>query len=343
MALARPWPPRQQLERQSGNCQVPGIDILIPSYQYGRYLRDCVNSILAQGIGDLRILIIDNASTDDSVEVARQLASQDTRIEVRTRDINLGLMATFNEGIDWASSPYFMIVCADDLSAPGALARATDFLDQNPNVAFIVGQELEHRQGEPRPSINQSAQSQWRVSPGHDFIRERCHNPASYLALGTMVVRTSVQKKAKHYKAHLTYTEDVEMMLRLACFGDVAETSAVQGIRRLHGSNLSDQHLTGRRSDLVYRKAAFDSFFDDQGKLLHDTERLRRIVNRNIALRAYRWGARALRYGDLHEGWDLLKYAASLSPVLIRPSARPARPLSQATEASPGFRTKRPD
>jgi glycosyltransferase involved in cell wall biosynthesis len=301
---------------------VPVIDVLIPSYQYGRYLRDCVNGVLGQGIEDMRILIVDNASTDDSVEVARQLAAQDARIEVRTRETNLGLMATFNQGVDWASSPYFMIVCADDISAPGAMARATSFMDQNPNVAFIVGRELEHRQGEPLPSIDLSAQSQWRVSPGHDFIRERCRRPASFLALGTMVVRTSVQKKAKHYKAHLTYTEDVEMMLRLACFGAVAETNAVQGIRRLHGLNMSDQHLTGRKLDLVYRKAAFDSFFDDHGTMLDDVERLRRTVNRNIAFRACGWGARAIRHGEIKEGWDLLRYAASLSPMLISPSAR---------------------
>jgi glycosyltransferase involved in cell wall biosynthesis len=305
---------------------VPAIDILIPSYQYGRYLRDCVNSVLGQGIENVRILILDNASTDDSVEVARQLAAQDTRIEVRTREANLGLMATFNEGVDWASSPYFMIICADDLSAPGALARAISFMDQNPNVGFIVGRELEHRQGDPLPRIDPSAPSEWRVSSGHDFLWERCREPASYLALGTMVVRTSVQKKAKHYKAHLTYTEDVEMMLRLACYGDVAETSAVQGIRRLHGLNLSDQHVTDRKSDLVYRKAAFDSFLDDQSRLLHDAELLRKTVNRNVALRAFRWGARALQAGRLSEAWDLLRYAASLSPMFLRPSAQIGKP-----------------
>lgn len=297
---------------------MPAIDILIPSYQYGRYLPDCVHSVLDQGIEDLRILILDNASTDDSVEVARKLAAQDARIEVRTRENNLGLMASFNEGVDWASSPYFMIICADDLAAPGALQRAISFMDKNSNVGFIVGRELEHREGNPTPQINPSAASDWRLSSGRDFLWERCREPASYLALGTMVVRTSVQKKAKHYKAHLTYTEDVEMMLRLACYGDVAETSAVQGIRRLHGMNLSDQHVTNRRSDLVYRKAAFDSFFDDQSALLDEAAQMRKTVNRNIARRAFRWSARALQSGHLAEAWDLMKYTLSLAPMLIR-------------------------
>ena len=71
---------------------MPQIDVLVPSYQYGRFLPECINSIRSQDV-DLRILILDNASTDDSVEIARQLASEDARIEVRTRETNLGLMA----------------------------------------------------------------------------------------------------------------------------------------------------------------------------------------------------------------------------------------------------------
>ena len=58
------------------------VDVAIPCFNYGRFLPDCVGSVLSQGIDDLRILIIDNASTDDSVEVARRLAADDPRIEV---------------------------------------------------------------------------------------------------------------------------------------------------------------------------------------------------------------------------------------------------------------------
>ena len=48
--------------------------LLFVCYQYGRYLRDCVTSITSQGVADLRVLIIDNGSTDDSLEVAKELA-----------------------------------------------------------------------------------------------------------------------------------------------------------------------------------------------------------------------------------------------------------------------------
>ncbi len=95
------------------------VDVAIPCYPYGGFMRDCVTSVLTQAIRDVRVLIIDNASTDDSVEVALQIAAEDPRVEVIARRRNLGPHASFNEGIDWARATYFLVLCADDLLAPG--------------------------------------------------------------------------------------------------------------------------------------------------------------------------------------------------------------------------------
>ena len=59
------------------------IDIAVPSYNYGRFLGDCLDSICAQEVDGLRVLVIDNASTDDSVAIAREAARADPRIELR--------------------------------------------------------------------------------------------------------------------------------------------------------------------------------------------------------------------------------------------------------------------
>src|ERR1700747_2325541 len=125
---------------------MPIVDVLVPNYQYGRYLPECISSILDQGVRDLRILIIDNASTDDSVDIARELATKDSRIELRTRPKNLGFQASVNEGIDWAASEYFMVVCADDLLPAGALPRAIDIMEKHPELSFAYGKYAQYRQ-----------------------------------------------------------------------------------------------------------------------------------------------------------------------------------------------------
>ncbi|MDR4307475.1 glycosyltransferase [Chelatococcus sambhunathii] len=82
------------------------VDIAAPCYRYGRFLQDCVSSVLSQSISDVRILIIDDASQDGSADVARALAATDPRIELSVHQTNLGQTATYNEGIAWATAPY---------------------------------------------------------------------------------------------------------------------------------------------------------------------------------------------------------------------------------------------
>ncbi len=66
------------------------IDIAIPCYQYGRFLGQCLESVLSQDVGDLRVLVIDNASADNSVEVAQEFARKDPRVGVVVHPKNSG-------------------------------------------------------------------------------------------------------------------------------------------------------------------------------------------------------------------------------------------------------------
>lgn len=291
------------------------IDIAIPCYQYGRYLRQCVASVLAQGIPDVRIRIIDNASMDDSVVVARQLAAEDTRIEVVARPANLGPHASFNEGVDWARADYFMVLCADDLLTPGALRRAVSVMEQNPHASFAYGTDV-HQSDDACSAMAEpeDGDASWTLSTGRQFIEDRCRNPERYLAAGMVLVRTSAQKQAGHYRPQLPHTDDFEMLLRLACLGSVAFTSAVQGIKRVHGSNRTNDYLTERTRDLVERLAALQSFFANEGRNLADAQQLHRLGRRSIAERAYWCGVKDLARGR-PSGTGLLKLAFRLAPA----------------------------
>src|SRR5437868_1488824 len=112
------------------------VDVVIPCYNYGRFLEACLRSVLTQPISDLRVLIIDDASTDDSALIAKHLATDDPRIEVRVHSENRGHIRTYNEGIDWAESEYFVLLSADDLLAPGSLGRAVTIMDGEPDIVL---------------------------------------------------------------------------------------------------------------------------------------------------------------------------------------------------------------
>src|ERR1700676_2500929 len=96
------------------------VDVIVPCYQYGHFLRDCVASVLAQEAVELRVLVLDDASADDTAAIGAELAASDRRVEFRRHAVNQGHIATYNEGLDWASGDYTLLLDADDLLTPGA-------------------------------------------------------------------------------------------------------------------------------------------------------------------------------------------------------------------------------
>src|SRR5262249_2335677 len=73
------------------------VDVIVPCYNYGRFLEECVRSVLNQDGVDVKVLIIDDASSDNTPEVGRALAAADPRVEYRRHAANQGHIATYNE------------------------------------------------------------------------------------------------------------------------------------------------------------------------------------------------------------------------------------------------------
>jgi glycosyltransferase involved in cell wall biosynthesis len=330
-----------------------GVDVVIPSFQYGRFLRQCVTSVLTQDIAQVRVLIIDNASSDESVEVARQLAAEDRRVQVVARQRNLGPHASYNEGIDWASAKYFVVLCADDLLAPGSLRRAVSIMERHADVGFAYGRAIWLRPEDPMPAFDTAAQhTPWRIIPGRDLLERFCRTAFNHFS-GPVVVRTAAQKLAGHYRPELPHTDDFEMWMRLACLGPAAETDACQGISRVHGSNRStfggELHAANlakhERERTLYNwhdEAAFESFFANEGRSLPEASRLHRMARRSLAERAYWAAVTRLCRGQTDTGKVLLAFAlrrrpraAVLPPVsyLFRRDDALGRMISVASDA----------
>ncbi|WP_119302670.1 glycosyltransferase [Dongia deserti] len=295
------------------------VDVVVPCYQYGRFLRGCVASVLQQGIEDVRVLIVDNASTDDTSEVARTLAVEDARVEVVTHRTNLGHLTSFNEGVDWAEADYFMVLCADDLLAPGALARAISVMDDSPRVNLTFGRELIITPESSSQEFDQLPRSSdWCLIEGRALLDRLCRSgrpdASRFMIPGTTaIVRTSAQKRVGHYRVHLPHTADLDMWLRFACTGDAVQIDAIQGIRRVHPRNRSASVYDCHKWDLEW-EAAFESFFQHEGARLPNARRLHRIARRALAERAY-WGCFSnLLRGNFALSGALLWYAVTRCP-----------------------------
>jgi glycosyltransferase involved in cell wall biosynthesis len=296
------------------------VDIVVPCYNYGRFLEACVRSVLEQSMGDLRVLIIDDASSDNSRLVAIKLAEGDRRVSVVGHARNQGHINTYQEGIAWASADYFLLLSADDMLVPGAIERAAAIMDANPDVVLTYGSCIEWRDELPMPSVDVQQSNTW---SRQDFIRDSCEYGGCLVSTPTAIVRTSTQKAIGGYRASLPHSADMEMWMRFAAHGAVARIDAVQGIYRWHSSNMSSAYYDRDLLDMQQRKEAFDSFFEEYGDRVPDAQRLHDRAVRVLAEKVFWSGIIQLCRGRIDGGRLLLRFSFSLDPKLrYRPPLR---------------------
>jgi glycosyltransferase involved in cell wall biosynthesis len=313
------------------------VDVVIPCYNYGRFLAESVGSVLSQPGIDLRVLIIDNASEDDSAAVARALARADKRVQVIAHAVNKGATKSYNDGVDWARGDYFLILDADDMLAPGALARATAALDRHPECSFAHGIEARLEANGTLRSFRSPSGAEPAICTGMDLIERLCRTPVNIVGANTVVRRTSAQKRAGHYRPSLPYTDDLEMWLRLAAAGKVAEIPSVQAIRRFHTGRGSTHYESVPVRDFIEREAAFESFFAHEGSSLPRAAELLALARKGLGEHAY-WSAIShLLRGHGRAGVALMRLSHHWRPraALVPPLKwllRMDRPLQRAGE-----------
>jgi glycosyltransferase involved in cell wall biosynthesis len=280
------------------------VSVVVPCYRYGHFLADCVGSVLDEQSGfdvDIRVLIIDDASGDDSADRARDLAASDPRIEVRVHPENRGHIATYNEGmLEWADGDYFVLLSADDRLTPGAIGRAAALMDAHPEVGFVYGRPLHFQEGQPLPAARASRwrPGDWDVHPGHWWLERRFREAQGCITSPEVVMRTSLQRKIGGYDPTLPHAGDIEMWMRAAAHADVGYIrNADQAYYRKHGANMSVVDFGGQLDDLRQRKIAFESALAKCADQLPDRERLSDLVHRRLARQALRRAVRAYDRG----------------------------------------------
>lgn len=113
--------------------QTPKVTILMPVYNGEKYLKTAIESILSQTFADFEFLIIDDGSTDSSLETIKSF--NDFRIKLVQNEKNLGLIHTLNRGFGLCTGEYIARMDSDDISMPYRLEKQVKFLDENKDTA----------------------------------------------------------------------------------------------------------------------------------------------------------------------------------------------------------------
>lgn len=311
LRVAKSVPPQPLTGRTPG---APTVSVVIPCYNYGRYLGACVDSVLAQAHVTVDILIVDDASPDGSGDVADALAAAHPAVSTIRHAQNKGHIATYNEGLALAEGKYVVLLSADDLLTPGALGRSVALLEAHPAVGLAYGHPVLFQDN---PPMTRTEPRSWSIWPGQWWIAERCRRGANCIHSPEVVMRTSVQRQIGGYRTELPHSGDLEMWLRAARISDVGHVNGTdQALRRIHATNMSQTTFAGCLPDMRERIRAFDTFFRGPGAALDDAPHLLGAARRNIAAAVVDTAcAIASQPGESPEDVeDLIRFAAETSP-----------------------------
>lgn len=109
----------------------PLVSVLIPCYNVEDYVVESVTSIIDQTYSDLEIIVINDCSSDNTLDRLQELANRDSRIKIYSNETNLKLIKTLNKGIELCNGTYIARMDADDISFPTRIEKQVSFLEQN--------------------------------------------------------------------------------------------------------------------------------------------------------------------------------------------------------------------
>ncbi|GAA4710764.1 glycosyltransferase family 2 protein [Nocardioides conyzicola] len=269
----------------------PTVSVVVPCHNYGHFLPDAVSSALDQPGLDLEVVVVDDASTDDSADVARRLAARDDRVRVLVHRANRGHIATYNDGLAEARGDYVVLLSADDLLTPGSLTRSVALLERHPAVTLAYGAPVSFTGTPPVPTTRVTGWSLW---PGRTWLRRVCATARNPIVNPEAVLRRSVLDEVGGYDPRHPFAADLLLWMQAARRGDVGRVNgAHQALYRVHGQNMTTTDFAGVLTNQRTVHAAFEELFADGAD-----DDLRRTARRAIATEAVREARMAQAAGD---------------------------------------------
>lgn len=211
---------------------VPRVSVLIPAYNAERFIRSAIDSVLVQTMPDFEVVVVDDGSSDRSLEILREIA--DERVVV-LRPGHLGVAGALNAGLQACRAEYVARLDADDLMEPNRLERQLAFLESRPELGgastfFWIIDEEGRLTGHQDPPLLTVEDVTTHLRTGGRLVY--CHP--------TVMYRRSAVLGVGGYDVEYEKSEDVELFIRMYEAGRplVVQPERLSRIR-YHGSSVS--------------------------------------------------------------------------------------------------------
>lgn len=308
----------------------PRISVLMTTYNGAEFIGESIDSILCQTFADFELIIVDDASTDNTPDLIA--AYGDPRIRYMRLERNAGAVSARNQGIASARGTYIAPLDHDDLSRPTRLARQAAWLDENPDVVMVSSECLVLENGRmyqrPQPFLGTPREA----VPFFLHLRNG-------IAYSSIMFRASiVGRLGTVFREEYKYIDDFDLYHRLLPLGSIDWIREPLTIYRAHSGNTTrtNQNLMDNRTASVLASAYLPIFGDSSQ---HAAELIGRHVvsripvsDRSNLMEVGRLIAQIAshfldRYAPNHRGRGAVRAAAAEAWWrLVRQAARTGRP-----------------
>ncbi|HBV61472.1 MAG TPA: hypothetical protein DEF45_00470 [Rhodopirellula sp.] len=271
----------------AANCIDP-VTVVIPAYNLDAYLQDAIESVLKQQYdGPLSIIVLDDGSTDQSLQVANRMAEKVTNLKVVTQ-ANQGRAKTRNRMLELAETDLVAWLDGDDLAAPCWLADQIGYLHSHPECVAVGGQGYSMTaSGNAIGPITHPLDSE-------EIDQRHLSGQANAFFQSCVLVRKSAVLKAGGYDERYPCAEDYSLWLRLAEIGKLANLPAYHLCYRVHATSANwtlniDQRTQGhaiQQEALKRRGLPVDGKVMDEIPPVKKDDWNRRLFWINIALKS---------------------------------------------------------
>jgi glycosyltransferase involved in cell wall biosynthesis len=225
----------------------PGVSVVIPTYNRAELVCEAVASALAQDWEPLEVIVVDDCSSDDTVERLTAIAASDGRLRVIARERNGGESAARNQGIIAAAHEYVAFLDSDNRFMPEKLARQMPGLLTGPDRAVSFSGYLLAEDGREPRAVRLDHWEGDSDSVVEALLEACCVNTSTFVAPRAVLADQGL------FRTDLVCCQDHDLWLRLAALGHVFlyEPSPLT-LYRLHGGSVSgDAAQVARYEELV--------------------------------------------------------------------------------------------
>jgi glycosyltransferase involved in cell wall biosynthesis len=238
------------------------VSVLTPVYNGARFLRECIESVLAQTYSNWEYTIVNNCSTDETLAIADEYAKRDVRVRVRSNDSFLDIIANHNRAFSLISteSKYCKVVSADDWLFPECLATMVSAAEAHPSVGIVGSYQLSGGGPDWR---------KWRVRwdeipypstviPAREVCRSQMLQEVYVFGTPTsLLYRSDLVRKREGFYPNSTPEADTSACYQCLQESDFGFVHQVLSYERIHGKQMSEESRTlnayapARLSDLL--------------------------------------------------------------------------------------------